>query len=132
MSYDNQIFGDKTFGNLLEEIHKNANEKKFQINALIGELKGLIESIGDATLVVPLLKEYLDIGVRNDEQLIKLATIIQRIETASAKGDGSADLWSPQDLMDLLEETEEKLPFQEVKDAAKAVADSEKKDNGQV
>ena len=42
------------------------------------ELKPLINDIGDATLIVPLIKEYMEIGVRNDEQLIKMATIIQR------------------------------------------------------
>ena len=52
----------------------------------------MIENIGDATLIVPLIKEYLEIGVKNDEQLIKMATIIQRclLNVASSNnGDGS-------------------------------------------
>jgi hypothetical protein len=45
---------------------------------LIGELKPLINDIGDATLIVPLIKEYMELGIKNDEQLVKMATIIQR------------------------------------------------------
>jgi hypothetical protein len=50
-------------------------------------LKPLIADIGDATLIVPLIKEYLEIGVRNDEQLIKMATIIQRAVNNTGSGD---------------------------------------------
>ena len=53
-------------------------KKEKQITGLISELKPLINDIGDATLIVPLIKEYMEIGVRNDEQLIKMATIVQR------------------------------------------------------
>jgi len=45
---------------------------------LISELKPLVQEIGDATLIVPLIKEYMEIGVKNDEALIKMATIVQR------------------------------------------------------
>jgi hypothetical protein len=56
---------------------------------LISELKPLIQDIGDATLVVPLLKEYLEISVKNDEQLIKMATIIQRAVQSETTDDGN-------------------------------------------
>lgn len=78
-SLENVIFGKKKFSDLLEEIYDNQKKKEKQISALISELKPLIESIGDATLIVPLIKEYLEISVKNDEQLIKMATIVQRI-----------------------------------------------------
>jgi hypothetical protein len=57
---------------------------------LISELKPLVQEIGDATLIVPLIKEYLEISVKNDEQLIKMATIVQRImsNNANSNGDG--------------------------------------------
>jgi hypothetical protein len=77
-SLDSNIFGDKKLKDLFEEIYSNQKKKEKQISTLIGELKGLIDDIGDATLIVPLIKEYLEIGVKNDEQLIKMATIIQR------------------------------------------------------
>ena len=75
---DSIIFGNKKFSDILHEIYENQTTKKEQISALISELKPLIQEIGDATLIVPLIKEYLEISVKNDEQLIKMATIIQR------------------------------------------------------
>jgi len=87
MSLDKLIFKNKKFSDLLEEIYDNQKKKEKQISTLISELRPLIEDTGDATLIVPLIKEYLEIGVKNDEQLIKIATILQRIfqnqETAS-------------------------------------------------
>ena len=87
---DSVVFGKKKFSDILQEIYDNQNEKKRQVSALISELKPLISDIGDATLVVPLIKEYLEISVKNDEQLIKMATIIQRVpQTETTDGDFS-------------------------------------------
>jgi hypothetical protein len=86
---DKIVFGKKKFSDLLGEIYDNQKKKENQISALISELKPMVQEIGDATLIVPLIKEYLEIGVKNDEQLIKLATIIQRIQQASASADAS-------------------------------------------
>jgi hypothetical protein len=80
---DKIIFGKKKFSDLLGEIYDNQKKKETQISALINELKPMIGDIGDATLIVPLIKEYLEIGVKNDEQLVKLATIIQRMQNSS-------------------------------------------------
>ena len=77
-SLDNIIFKKKKFSDILSEIYDNQKKKEKQISGLIAELKPLINDIGDATLIVPLIKEYMEIGVRNDEQLIKMATIVQR------------------------------------------------------
>ena len=86
---DNVVFGGKKFSDILEEIYNNQKKKDKQISALIAELKPLVNEIGDATLVVPLIKEYLEISVKNDEQLIKMATIIQRMaNNAASNSDG--------------------------------------------
>jgi len=84
---DSVVFGKKKFSNILEEIYNNQKKKEKQISGLISELKPLINDIGDATLIVPLIKEYMDIGVRNDEQLIKMSTIIQRALNNSSSED---------------------------------------------
>tara|TARA_Y100000589_G_scaffold283074_1_gene280933 strand:- start:86 stop:439 length:354 start_codon:yes stop_codon:yes gene_type:complete len=84
---DNVIFGKKKFSDILNEIYDNQKKKEKQISGLISELKPLISDIGDATLIVPLIKEYMEIGVRNDEQLIKMATIIQRALNNSSGDD---------------------------------------------
>ena len=78
VSLDNIVFKKKKFSDILSEIYDNQKKKEAQITGLISELKPLINDIGDATLIVPLIKEYMEIGVRNDEQLIKMATIVQR------------------------------------------------------
>jgi hypothetical protein len=105
MSLDKEIFKGKTLSDLFGEIYDNSKETKLQVRALINELKPLIEGIGDATLIVPMIKEYMEIGVKNDEHLIKLATVIQRIEAVQAKGDSGGD-FDFSDLQDLLEEQE--------------------------
>ena len=106
MSLDKEIFSGKTLSDLFGEIYDNSKETKGQVKALIGELKPLIENIGDATLIVPMIKEYMEIGVKNDEHLIKLATVIQRIETAASKGEGDG-MFDLSELQDLLEEQDE-------------------------
>ena len=84
---DSIIFGDKKFSDILEEIYNNQKKKSEQVNALISELKPLVQEIGDATLIVPLIKEYMEIGVKNDDALIKMATIIQRaVNTVNEDG----------------------------------------------
>jgi hypothetical protein len=82
------LFGKKTFADLLKEIHTNSSSKEKEIRGLIEGLKPFINSAGDAVIIVPLIKEYLEIGVKNDEQLIKMATIIQRaMAVSTASGD---------------------------------------------
>ena len=84
---DNIIFKNKKFSDILSEIYDNQKKKVSQITCLISELKPLISDICDATLIVPLIKEYMEIGVRNDEQLIKMATIVQRVVNNSNNED---------------------------------------------
>ena len=103
MDNSKEIFKGKTLSDLFGEIYDNSKETKGQVKSLINELKPLIENIGDATLIVPMIKEYMDIGVRNDDALIKLATIIQRLEATIAKGEGGDFDFG--DLQDLLEES---------------------------
>jgi|TARA_B100000282_G_scaffold275472_1_gene232851 hypothetical protein len=84
---DNIIFKKKKFSDILSEIYDNQKKKEAQITGLISELKPLVQDIGDATLIVPLIKEYMEIGIRNDEQLIKMATIVQRVLNNSTSDD---------------------------------------------
>jgi hypothetical protein len=88
MENDIEIFKGKNFSDLCKDIVKNSEEKKNQIDILITDLRDMIKTVNDATMIVPLLKEYFDVGVRNDEQLIKLAAIIQRLMSGKAGADG--------------------------------------------
>ena len=96
-----KIFGNKKFSDILEEIYTNQKKKEEQISTLISELKPLIQDIGDATLIVPLLKEYLEISVKNDEQLIKMATIARRaIQNEDEEGNFGMTEEEKQQLLD--------------------------------
>jgi hypothetical protein len=74
-----EIYKGKSFAALCKEIVVNQNEKKDQLDVLISELRSLIKGVNDAIVIVPLIRDYLDVGVKNDDQLVKLAAIIQRI-----------------------------------------------------
>jgi hypothetical protein len=85
MSFDIELFKGKTFSELMKDVYDNSKKKERQINLLIAELKPLIKNVGDATLIVPLIKEYLEVGVKNDEHLVKLAAVVQRLISANTR-----------------------------------------------
>jgi hypothetical protein len=85
--FDKIIFGNKKFSDILEEIYNNQKKKEHQVYILVQELKGLVKEIGDATLIVPLIKDYMDIGLKNDDQLIKLASIVQKLMISESKNE---------------------------------------------
>ena len=103
----NQIlFDDKSFSDLLKEIHGNQKKKAKQLASLIAELRPLVQSLGDATVVVPLIKEYMEISVKNDDQLIKMAAIVQRLSTGAASG-GEGGLLTEEEMDQLMDVAEE-------------------------
>ena len=103
----NQIlFDDKSFGDLLKEIHGNQKKKAKQLASLIAELRPLVQSLGDATVVVPLIKEYMEISVKNDDQLIKMAAIVQRLSTG-VTNNGDSGLLTEEELNQLQDIAEE-------------------------
>ena len=81
------LFGKKTFADLLKEIHTNSSNKEKEIRLLIDNLKPFINSAGDAVIIVPLIKDYLDVSVKNDDLLIKMAGIVQRAMNSNTGGD---------------------------------------------
>jgi mRNA-degrading endonuclease YafQ of YafQ-DinJ toxin-antitoxin module len=81
------LFGKKSFADLLKEIHTNSSNKEKEIRTLINNLKPLITSTSDAVIIVPLIKDYLDVSVKNDDLLIKMAGIVQRSINSSNNND---------------------------------------------
>ncbi len=91
MSTEFELFKGKSFSDLMSDIYHNSKKKERQINTLIQELQPLIKNLGDATVIVPLIKEYLEVSVKNDDALVKLAAIVQRLVTSANKpGDDSS------------------------------------------
>lgn len=109
MNTDFIIFDDKRFSDLLRDIYINNKKKETQINGLIDGLKPLIKNVSDASMMVPLIKEYLEVAVKNDEHLVRLASIVQRLLIASEKGDKDEMSLSDAERNQLLSEAQDLL-----------------------
>ena len=86
MSENNEIFEGKTFQDLTKDIYENTNKKKLQIDLLISEIHGFITTIDDVVIIAPIIKEYMEVSIKNDEHLVKLAGVLQRIISKSTSG----------------------------------------------
>lgn len=105
MDLNFEIYKGKNFSSLCKDIVKNSENKKDQIDILISELRTLIKTVNDAVIIVPLIKDYYDVGVKNDEQLIKLAAVVQRLVAKGQEtGEGNAMILSEEDRKQLMEE----------------------------
>ena len=108
MEKDFNIFDDKKFSDLSKEIYENSKLKKTQIDLFIQEVHSYIQGIEDIAIVGPVLKELFDVAVKNDDNLLKLATVIQRIMNKQVDVMDDTSLLTDeekQELMDTLEET---------------------------
>ena len=91
MSNDYEIFEGKTLSDVFKDIYDNSKTNKQQLEVLMKEVVGFIKDGDTAVQIIPMLKEYLEINVKNDEQLVKLATIVQRITAAERRVSDSGD-----------------------------------------
>ena len=102
MSDEKEIFEGKTFQDLTKDIYDNTTKRKTQIDLLISEIHGFITTIDDVVLVAPIIKEYMDTAVRNDEHLVKLAGVLQRIISKSQGESDESMLLSDEEKADLM------------------------------
>ena len=112
MDNDIKIFGDKNFSDLSQEIYENNKLKKTQIDLLIQEVHGYIQGIEDIAIVGPIIKELMDVGIKNDDNLVKLATLYQRIMSKQTIDESGVSLLSDEEkeqLMASLEDVAEDL-----------------------
>ena len=91
MSNDYEIFEGKSLSSLFKDIYSNSKRNKTQLEILVKEVSGFIKDGDMAVQLIPMIKEYLDINVKNDELLIKLASIVQRLIQAENKSTSSDD-----------------------------------------
>ena len=127
MSDNIEIFKGKTFQDLTKDIYENSQKKKLQIDLLIQEIHGMITTIDDAVAVAPIIKEYMEVSVKNDEHLVKLAGVLQRILSKSKGDSDESSLLSEsekEELMLTLQETVDDL--QKEKDRLETVKDKTK------
>ena len=112
MEKDLKIFGNKNFSDLSQEIYENNKLKKTQIDLLIQEVHGYIQGIEDIAIVCPIIKELMDVGIKNDDNLVKLATLYQRIMSKQTIDESGVSLLSDEEkeqLMASLEDVAEDL-----------------------
>ena len=109
MATDYEVFEGKSLSDVFKDIYDNTEKNRQQLDVLTRELVGYIKDGDTAVQIVPMLKEYLEIIVKNDDQLVKIAAIVQRLVASESKG-GSEDSFGLSDsekeqLMKAVEET---------------------------
>jgi len=102
MSDDYKIFGDKSFADLSKDIYNNSKLKKTQIDLLIQEAHSYINTVEDVVMIMPVIKELMDVAIKNDEHLVKLAGVVQRIMSKSTGENDEYSLLSESEKEDLL------------------------------
>jgi len=102
MDKDSELFKNITFADLMSDVYHNSKKMSRQINQLINQLQPLIKNASDATVIVPLIKEYLDVAVKNDDQLVKLTAIVQRYISTKQTISGDDSLLSSEEKEELL------------------------------
>ncbi len=119
MSAEFKLFDGKNLSSLFKDIYENQQNKKKNISDLIESLRKLIKNVGEATVLAPIIKDLIDVSVKNDDHLIKLATIAQRLAAAEAKGIGEDGWLSEHEKSQLLTELEDTINEVEKKNEEK-------------
>jgi len=102
MDKNDELFKGTSFADLMSDVYHNSKKKDRQINQLISQLQPLIRNASDATIIVPLIKEYLDVAVKNDDHLVKLTAIVQRYISTKQTISGADGLISDEEKQELL------------------------------
>ena len=79
------IFDDKTLSGVFKDIYENTESKRQQINTYITKLVQLIRTPEDATVLGPIIKDFMEVNVKNDEHIVRVAQIAQRAMSIGAK-----------------------------------------------
>jgi len=127
-----KAFKDKSLGDVLEEAYERSYENKHLIEDLVDQLSDLIEDEGDAATIVPVITDYMEISVKNNEQLLQLSQVVQKMYNATVRqtsqdeeGEEGSGLLSDQDkdyIRDVAEDLED-TDYDELTDKAKDAAE---------
>ena len=109
MSKDYEIFKGKKLSDLFQEIHQNSEVKRVQIDSMLSHLTSMISNPDDAVQLVPVIKDYMEVAVKNDEQLIKIAGIVGRILQAEMKGVNDEGILTDMEKEQLMKALEEEV-----------------------
>ena len=109
MSKDYEVFKGKKLSDLFQEIHQNSEVKRVQIDSMLSHLTSMISNPDDAVQLVPVIKDYMEVAVKNDEQLIKIAGIVGRILQAEMKGVNDEGLLTDMEKEQLMKALEDEV-----------------------
>ena len=121
MSTNFELFPGKDLSGLFKNIYENTKSKKVRISELIAEMKKIIRHSGDMAVIGPIIKDLVDTSVRNDESLIKMAAIAQRMIASDNKSEGDLGFLSDKEKEQLLQQLEDTVS--EVKDDTETKVD---------
>jgi len=107
MSTDFELFPGKSLSGLFKDIYDNQQNKKQRISELIAEMKKVIRHAGDMATIGPIIKDLVDTSVKNDDSLIKMAAIAQRIIGAQHKAERETAFLADEEKEQLLREIEQ-------------------------
>lgn len=107
MDKDTKLFDDVAFSDLIKDVYNNSKRKERQIDGLVDQLKGLIKNVNDAGMLVSLIKEYLEVSVKNDDNLVKLTAIVQRLMSSAGRNEDGETTLSETERAQLMEAAEE-------------------------
>ena len=107
MSTEFELFPGKNLSGLFKDIYDNQQNKKQRISELIAEMKKVIRHSGDMAVIGPIIKDLVDTSVRNDESLIKMAAIAQRMIASKDKTEGDVGFLSDKEKEQLLNQLED-------------------------
>jgi len=128
MDLNANLFKNVSFSDLMNEVYQNSKKKDRQITKLISKLEPLIKTASDATIVVPLIKEYMDIAVKNDDHVVKLTAIVQRYINTQQSVSSNELTITDSERDQLLKIAEENFQ-EELTDSVKEIKEAEKLDN---
>ena len=86
MAIDFEVFDGKSLSDLFKDIYDNTQTNKKQLEVLMQEVVGFIKDGDTAEQIIPMIKEYIEINVKNDDQLVKMAAVVQRIISSEQRG----------------------------------------------
>ena len=101
MAFDDVIFEGKTLSDMFSDVYKNTNTKREQINSFVASFVKMIRTPEDAAVMGPVIKDFLEVNVRNDEHIVRLVQIAQRLVGVSSKN-ASTDLLNEEEKAQLL------------------------------
>lgn len=122
MMEEHIIFDNVSLADIMKDIYSNSAATQREIKKFIDKLAPLVSTVDDAVQIAPVIQQFIDTGVKNDDQLIKLAQIVQRIITSQAKNVGDDGFLSDGEKLTLLDNV--KFQLTEIKKGSEELEDT--------